>query len=493
MKWLESIVNRVTMYTLIGIVLTVILVTATVLSLFGAISFSPIALAVSTAVFLGVSIGANLLFGKLYGISTHIPSAAITALILACLFTPTLEFGLLLQYGFIALIAMASKYVVAYKSRHIFNPAAIGALMGGVLSLQFASWWIATPGLFFVVALGAFVVLYKTRMLRVAGVFMAVSIGLIVAAGLVRGEVFAPLLAVALTSWPILFLAGFMLSEPLTLPPRAFQKNIIAVVMAIVVAIPVSIGTFHTSPELAIVFGNLVAFIFAFKQRRGLNLKLVSHSPLTPSVDEYTLSSEDVVRFEPGQYIELFIPHAKQDERGVRRSFSITSKPNEKTLSLGIKFYDPSSSFKKALRQLPIGSSIQATGITGDFVLPKNPNEKLLFVAGGIGITPFISHIRSLRETRDITLLYFIRTPEEAAYQQLLDSSGVTVHYFVADGAGGTFLNSSYMTQSIAEEWVTHLPERTAYISGPPMMVNATKKILRGKVKKMHTDYFSGY
>lgn len=493
MKWIEFLVNRVTMYTLIGIALTIILVTATVLSLFGAVSFSPVAIVASTAVFLAASVGINLLFGKLYGISTHIPSAAITALILACLFTPSLEFGVLLQYAFIALIAMASKYVLAYKGRHIFNPAAVGALMGGVLSLQFASWWVATPGLFFVVALGAFMILYKTRMLRVAGIFVAVSVALIVATGLFRGETLGPLLAVALTSWPVLFLAGFMLSEPLTLPPRATQKNIIAAVMAVVVAIPVSIGTFHTSPEFAIVLGNLVAFMLAFRQRRGLNLKLDGRTALTSSVEEYTFSSDTSIQFEPGQYVELFVPHAKQDARGLRRSFSITNVPNEKTLSLGIKFYDPSSSFKKALRQLPVGASIQATGITGDFVLPKNPKEKLLFIAGGIGVTPFISHIRSHAETRDITLLYFIRTPEDAAYQKFLDSSGVTVHYFVADGAGGTFLSAPYMTQPIAEEWVTYLSERTTYISGPPMMVNATKKLLRGKVKKIHTDYFSGY
>lgn len=494
MKLLESLLTRVTMYTLTGSILVVILASALVLSLFEVMPFAPAALVASTAVFVGVSVGANYGLGKLYGIKTHIRSAGITGLLLAALFTPTLESTILLQYAFIAVLAMASKYILTYKGRHIFNPAAVGAFLAGILSIQYASWWIATPSLFVIIALGAFAVLYKVRDLAMAGTFVLLGIILVVISGVMSGGEARELLQLALVSWPIIFLAGFMLSEPLTLPPRRWQKIVVAAAIASIVGLPFQIGTFHTSPEFALIVGNIVAFIFAFKQRKNLQLRLTKRRKLTPSSEEYVFTANTPVVFEPGQYIELSLPHKKEDIRGSRRSFSITSTPGSKTVSVGIKFYDPSSSFKLALRALPLGSHFQSTGITGDFILPKDRSEKLLFIAGGIGITPFISHVLSIaKENRDVTLLYFMRTPEEAAYKDILDASNVDVHYFVADNENELFSKATQLTERLLQDRVTRLRERHAYISGPPVMVAAAKKLVKGRVARIHTDYFSGY
>ena len=495
MKLLEKLLTRVTMYTLVGSVLFAIILTALALSIFQAVSFGPLALIASLFVFLGVSVGVNFGLGKLYGISSSIRSAGITALILTALFTPTLEPGVLLQYALIATIAQASKYILTYGGRHIFNPAAFGALAGGLLGLQFASWWVATPGLFIVALLGAFLVLYKTRMLAVGGLFAGISWALIILSGIIRGDEIGGILAVALASWPVIFIAGFMLSEPLTLPPRRWQKFTVAALVGVIVALPFQIGAFHTSPELALLIGNTVAFVLAFKQRKGLKLTLTGRTSLTPTVEEYTFTSPTPIPFEAGQYIELTLPHKKEDLRGVRRSFSITNKPNEKTVSLGIKFYEPSSSFKKALRVLPIGTTVQSTGITGDFVLPKDPDTKLLFIAGGIGVTPFISHILSLspEAQKNVTILYFMRTPIEAAYKGILDASAADVRYFVAEEKQKGFNVAPFATSELIERYTPDLAERHVYISGPPVMVSATKNLLRGKAEEIKSDYFSGY
>jgi len=487
---LEKYLTRIPMYMLVGLTLALLIATALAQSAMGNLAFSPLELVASATVFSLTGTGSSYLFGKLYGVPSHLRSAGITALILTLIFTPSLDIGVLLQYALISIIAQASKYIITWHKRHIFNPAAFGALLGGLLGLQYATWWVSTPALFVPLVICAFLVLYKTRLVPIGAAFVALGAVLVALLGLIDGNGFRDTLVATLVSWPLIFIAGFMLTEPLTLPPRNWQRYTVAGLVAVLVALPFS----FVSPELALVLGNLLAFIFAFRQRASLSLVLKERRPLTPTADEFVFRTNQPVVFEAGQYIDLMLPHHRQDMRGVRRSFSVTSTPGEPEVRVGVKFYEPSSSFKKQLRKLAPGDIVHSTGITGDFVLPTDKREKLLFIAGGIGITPFISHILSTAdEGRDITLLYFIRNPEEAAYKDILDNSAVDVHYFVADQPGELFLEGSRLNDDILKTWVTGLGRRHAFISGPPAMVAGAKQLLKGKVKKIHTDYFSGY
>jgi ferredoxin-NADP reductase len=322
---------------------------------------------------------------------------------------------------------------------------------------------------------------------------VAVSCTILTATGLIRGEPLFATIWMSVSSWPVIFLAGFMLSEPLTLPPRHWQKVFVAITTALVFSLPFHVGWFTSSPEFALLVGNVVAFVVARKQRSAIVLTLVKRQALTPTVDEFVFSLEKPAVFEPGQFIELTVPH-KSDSRGIRRSFSITSVPGRNKISLGVKFYHPSSTFKKHLRQLKIGEKVMTTGITGDFVLPKDTSRKILLIAGGIGVTPFISHIIADGSRRDIQVLYFIRDKQEAAYKSILDESHAQVTYFVADDSSvdEAFQPGAHLTAEIINTYVKDLTERDVYISGPPAMVDATKK-LASRAKTIHTDYFSGY
>lgn len=491
---LESLFTRIPMYLLTIGSLAVLIMLAFIYSLRGMVYFSPQMLVASTVVFSIAAVGSSWLLGKMYGVYSYLQSAVITALILVLLFTPSSDVITLAKYAIIAAIAMASKFIVTYKGRHIFNPAAFGAVLGGLFGLAYTSWWIGTPTFIVAVALAAAAVLYKTRQLTLGLVFVGLSATIIAISGATNGEPLQTMLLSAITSWPIVFLAGFMLSEPLTQPPRRSQKFLVAAVVAIITSLPFHFGWFNSSPAFALLVGNALAFVLGFRQRRDLQLRLKERSSLTPTTEEYVFSSPVPVYFSPGQYIELTLPHAHADIRGSRRSFSITSMPGETNIRLGVKFYNPSSSFKKSLRALPLGSPIQATGITGDFVLPKDARRKLLFVAGGIGVTPFISHIRSMAaEKRTITLLYFNRSPEEAAYKELLDSSGIIVHYFVATRETREFLHGDRVSEELLRKYVPDMKQREVYISGPPVMVAEAARIARKETRRVHTDYFSGY
>jgi ferredoxin-NADP reductase len=83
----------------------------------------------------------------------------------------------------------------------------------------------------------------------------------------------------------------------------------------------------------------------------------------------YFLRPEDF-QFLPGQYIQMTLPHAKTDDRGSSRYFTISSSPTEKDY-LMITSRKGSSSFKKALFGLEEGTQVQFFGPIGMFVLPE--------------------------------------------------------------------------------------------------------------------------
>lgn len=483
-KLLETYLTRITMYTLTVVSLCVLVGVASILPLFDAVSFTPFELIASTAAFIATSIAASAGLAKMYGIRSHLQSALITGLILALLFTPSLSATTLLQYALIAVIAQASKFVLAYKGRHIANPAAIGAWIASIAGIGFAGWWIGSPVLAPFVAVVAFLLLYKTRELPLGILFLATSSVILWLRDIPP--------TTTLLSWPLLFFAGVMLTEPLTLPPKRWQKYLLALLVAVAASIPYHFGVISTSPLTALLIGNVFAFIIAFRQRAGLYVQLIAVHNLSPTTVEYVFRAPHIYQFDPGQYVELTLPHANADNRGIRRSFSITNAPGTSELRLGIKFYEPSSTFKKALRQLPIGSRLQTTGIQGDFVLPKTGRKKFLFIAGGIGATPFVSHVATYGRTHDIILLYFASTPEELVYAQQLRADGAIVHCFTTIASPGSD-QAATVNEAVIAKYVPDASERSAYISGPPGMVTATKSLLRGKVAHIHTDYFSGY
>src|SRR5438128_2636442 len=128
---------------------------------------------------------------------------------------------------------------------------------------------------------------------------------------------------------------------------------------------------------------------------------------IASSIKSFWFKPTRPVHYTAGQYIELKLPHDKPDNRGERRWFTLSSYPTEPLLSITTKFTDPGSSFKRALLDMKQGQIINMSDPMGDFVLPKDDTIPLIFVAGGIGVTPVRSMIKWLSdkaEKRDIKL-----------------------------------------------------------------------------------------
>ena len=493
MKRLEQLLDNLPMYRLVNISLCALIAVSFILSFFDVLSFSPLQLIATSIAFIEGGLIAHVVASKLFRLPAHLPSTFITVGILILLFRPSLDPVTLVTNAGIAAFAVASKYLLVYRKRHIFNPAAVAAVFSGLIFLDYASWWVASPPLTLPVIILAFCILYKQRELRTAGLFLLVSGGIIAARTVIDGSSITGAIVLALTSWPIVFFAGFMLSEPLTLPIKRWQKYLEAGVVGLIIALPFSIGDFSTSPALALLLGNVLAFLLAFKYRRSLRLHLKSKRELTPDLHEFLFESETPIRFDAGQYIELTLPHPKQDSRGVRRSFSIIPGSDNREIRVTMKVPANSSSFKRALGELPTNSVIRATGVYGEFTSPYDPASRSLLIAGGVGITPFISHIASASHPEKITVLYFVRSPEDAIYRKFLENSGADIHYFSGQNADHLFSQADQLTDTLLHDRVTNLSQQVAYVSGPPQMVRSVKKILKGKVSDIKTDYFSGY
>lgn len=503
---LDGLLGRASMYRLVTIVLAVLAAVSFVLAATDRIDptiFSPGAMALSLVVLVASTVVASVLLGLVWRTRVHVESSFITALILWFLYWPSTDAATLGWLALAGALAAASKFVLAWRGRHVFNPAAAGVvlllLLGEVTgwSVPMTSWWVASKPLFWFVLAGALLVLHRTRRLPMGLVFVVVA-GALTVWGVSAFSPGAAAWEFAAYSTPIVFFAGIMLSEPLTLAPRRWQQLALAVLAAVVFTWtlwttrvldePLTLGPFESTLELALLVVNLAAF--ALGQRGGVRLDVVGRRALTPDVQELRFRPQRPIRFRPGQYLELDLTGRGTDRRGTRRAFSISSAPGDE-ITIAVRVPERPSAFKKALVGLEEGDVVRATSVSGDFTWPERPRP-LLLVAGGIGVTPFVSQLRH-HDHDDVVLVYGVTGPDDVAYRDEL--AGTSARVVVVSPRrpdlpeGWTWVEGAFVTPGVLAEHVPDFRRRTTYVSGPPAMVHA----VRGFVPRARTDYFSGY
>ena len=134
---------------------------------------------------------------------------------------------------------------------------------------------------------------------------------------------------------------------------------------------------------------------------------------------QVTFKVEGPFSFMAGQYCFVTLPNLLYpDDRLGKRHFSIVNSPNEKgIITIATRLRD--SGFKKTLNELPLGSEVNLGPIAGAFTLPTDFKRPLVFIAGGIGITPYMSMLRYISEEKlpyKITLIYSNRDKNTTAY-----------------------------------------------------------------------------
>lgn len=293
---------------------------------------------------------------------------------------------------------------------------------------------------------------------------------------------------------PIVFFTTIMLIEPLTTPPNRRQRMIYGALTGLLFGPTIHVGTIYSTPELVLAVTNIYSYLVSPKGKFTLTLK--AKRLIGQDTYDLVFESKQPLRFHPGQYLEWTLGHQNPDKRGNRRYFTVASSPTEKEVRLGVKFYAKPSTFKAALHTLTPGSQILAGQLMGDFTLPRDPKEKLGFIAGGIGITPFRSILKYLvdkGEKRDIVLFYSNKKPAEVAYREVLDEAqsqlGIKTVYVMTDETG-------YLTGDMIASALPDYRDRKFYISGPRSMVVAFEQTLADLAipkRQIKTDFFPGY
>ncbi|MDR7082990.1 ferredoxin-NADP reductase/Na+-transporting NADH:ubiquinone oxidoreductase subunit NqrB [Arthrobacter ginsengisoli] len=499
---LDTALGRFTMYRLVLWVLAALAGYSLLLELLGWLTFGLPAMLAHLALCLGLTYASNRAIAAVFHVRPHSESSLITGLLLYFLFWPT-QFSSGLQYLDLAgvalacVLASASKYALAWRGRHIFNPAAAGAFITGLTGLNIATWWAATPAMLWLVLPGVLLVLYRVRKLLMASVFTVVAVSIVAVELLRTGMGLGEALWQPLAQRPVLFFVGFMLTEPLTLPPRRWQQLALAAVVGLLFAIPYNLGFVANSPELALLVGNALAFTAG--QRGRILLRFRGSRPLTPTTTEFSFRPGRPLRFTPGQYIELNLPHGKADHKGRRRVFSLTSPPDARELTIGVGTAEPRSTAKLSLLALNPGDELTATTVGGDFVLPRTPEVPVLLIAAGIGITPYLAQLSGPpARDRDVVLLYLARNAAELAYAEELEHSGVRVIARLADGsAPPAFMQNAGPARidgAALKALVPDIARRRVYVSGSPASVRSLRAAARrAGARRIRVDSFSGY
>ncbi len=502
MHFIDKFLNSITMYKLVLYGLLSLAGVSIILSLLKLLPYSPFQFGETFLVLVITCWITNVTISKLLKAPTNSESYFITAVILYCIMAPIASLTDLYITITAGILAMASKYILAIHKRHIFNPAAIAVLILGIIGYGNAIWWVGSLNLLpFVLILGLLVV-RKIRRFYLFWTFLFTSVTTIVLFNLKNGLSPTDSLIQSFTSWPLIFFGTIMLTEPLTTPPTQKLRIFYGAIVGILFGSQFTFGPIYSSPELALVIGNIFSFIVSSKQRLMLTFK--EKSELAANIFQLTFVPDQKLKFNAGQYLEWTVPHDKADIRGNRRYFTIASAPTEQEIKIGIKYAgEKSSSFKKALLDLKPGNIITATSLTGDFILPKDISQKLVFVAGGIGVTPFRSIIQNLldtKEKRDIIFFYFCANEKEFAYTNIFEKAtrelSMKMVYVLSDKniSPSWKGEAGYFTEEMVKKYVPDFVDRMYYLSGPNAMVDSYKKLLHKiGVKKIITDYFPGF
>lgn len=264
-------------------------------------------------------------------------------------------------------------------------------------------------------------------------------------------------------------------------------------------------GSDYRFSPVKIIYGILLTFLvvgiiyrtyYKIKQKYAGKFHVQEIKNETKDVFTLALKSERIFLFKAGQFCFLRLG---KDKLYARHPFTISSSPKENELHFTVKL---TGRFTKALSKLKNGEEVIIDGPFGIFTI-EDYDKDLVFIAGGVGITPFMSMIKDKiknNKTQNIILLYGSKTKEDIIYKGLLDNikkDWFKKVYILSDNS--SFLRTheyetGYINEEIIKKYVKNINNALFYICGPEPMKNNLKKILNKLEVKKHNivveDFF---
>jgi glycine betaine catabolism B len=487
-NFIDRILNHITMYRMVLYYVAGLLAIAFGLGFSGVVPVEPTALAFSVVLITAVCWLTNRLLALLFRVPVNAESVYITALILALLLPPVTATNLMGVAGLAlaSAVAIASKFLIAVGRKHIFNPVAIGVVASAYLLDQPATWWVGGNLLLLpFVLIGGLLVTRKVQRFDMVGTYILANLA--VTAATTSPGMYGEALKQSILYSPLLFAGFAMLTEPLTAAHAKWPRLVYGVIVGALSSPNIHIGDFYLTPEIAFLAGN--AFAFTVSPKRRTKFTLLRIEKIAAGCLDFVFRPDRPLAFQPGQYLDWTMSVRGSDDRGNRRPFTIASAPSEDDIRIGVKFYPGASAFKHSLRAMKPGDFIYGSHLAGTFTLPRNPTTKLVFIAGGIGVTPFRSMLSELVET------------EEIAYGGLLDRAerelGIRTVYAVAESkVSRSNVYPGFIDAALIKREIPDFRDRTYYVSGPRVMVVRFQNILRDlgvSRSRIKVDFFPGF
>lgn len=227
-------------------------------------------------------------------------------------------------------------------------------------------------------------------------------------------------------------------------------------------------------------------------------LQLKEKREEVPGVISFIFEPEKPIEFTPGQYVHYVLHHLPTDDRGSDRWFTNSAAPFEKNIRITTRLTkEKGSSFKKKLESLEVDGWIEISVVEGDFIM-DDPNKNYVFIAGGIGITPYRSIITQLTHDKkpiNITLIY-ANSDQNVVYREELEQITKTnpnfkIHYVFSPN----HINEAKIRE-LVPDFATPTNGPIFYVSGPEPMVLSLVEMLKKmgiEEERIKHDDFPGY
>ncbi|WP_100269167.1 FAD-dependent oxidoreductase [Epibacterium ulvae] len=303
------------------------------------------------------------------------------------------------------------------------------------------------------------------------------------------------------------------------MPIIAANGLLILLPMAFILEGKASTGTldtlFYVLQGVELIAGATNLTLMGLNMRDGLKLtgrtspvatvSVVSCETVASDTLELRLTKPAGFSFEPGQAIRLTIPSGAPKGAGEARVFSIANAPHETDLQIVTRIRD-SSPFKQALNSMSEGTELQIAGPLGSFMQGADQSHPTVFLAGGIGITPFLSMLCDADHRNDLsktTLFYSNRSPADAAMLAELQALDLANPGFTLVA---TMTNieerqtwegeTGYIDVAMLSRYIPDVTSPLFYCVGPSKFVSAMKDMLTTsgvEAANIRVEQFGGY
>ncbi|HLW53649.1 MAG TPA: FAD-dependent oxidoreductase [Candidatus Angelobacter sp.] len=238
----------------------------------------------------------------------------------------------------------------------------------------------------------------------------------------------------------------------------------------------------------------------------GRTVPLIKREDIAEGTMAFHFAKMPDFQFRPGQSIDMTLLNPPEsDAEGNTRTFSIASAPFESDLMVATRMRD--TAFKRVLGTAEIGLNVKIVGPGGSFVLHRKTETPAVLLAGGIGITPFLSMVRQAthdKSPQHIYLFYSNRRPEDAAFLEILMEA-------VRQNPNFHLIATMAEMDKSRREWkgerglinkemlAKYLPSLSGpiyYLAGPPAMVTAMRSLLTqagADEDAIRSEEFAGY